>query len=111
MNARINFQTIMEDGKPAYVVIKYQEFMRAFRQKDFLGGIPHEVVQAHLLEGKSLLRAWREYLKLSQKEVAEAAGITQPALAQMEKPKARLRKDTLKKLAKAMNLSLDQLRG
>ena len=73
--------------------------------------IPHEVVGLTVKKGMSLIRAWREYLKMTQEEVAEKAGISQPALAQMEKPGARPRKTTLEKLACAMGLDVEQLRA
>ena len=109
MNAPINYQTIMQDGKPAFVVIPYTEFVRAFPKARFHGGIPHDVVSAHVLKGMSLLRAWREYLGLTQEQVSAAAGIKQPALAQMEKTGKRLQKATLAKLARALDLHPDQL--
>ncbi|MDP2752638.1 MAG: helix-turn-helix transcriptional regulator [Rhodocyclaceae bacterium] len=55
------------------------------------------------------LRAWREYLGLTQAEVAERAGITQAALFQMESGEVKLRKATREKLAKAMGLTTEQL--
>ena len=70
---------------------------------------PDEVVRLNIMEGMSLLRAWREYKKLTQVEVAARAGISQPALAQMERNKTNPRKDTLRKLAKALGVEIEQL--
>ena len=72
-------------------------------------GIPHEVVSAMLENDWSLLRAWREYLGMTQKQVADHAGITQAALSQMEAGEQRLRKATREKLAAAMGLIPGQL--
>jgi len=55
------------------------------------------------------LRAWREYLGLTQVELAEKAGITQAALSQMEIGASRLRKATRQKLALAMGIHSEQL--
>ncbi|MHB1015307.1 MAG: helix-turn-helix domain-containing protein [Desulfurivibrionaceae bacterium] len=71
--------------------------------------VPHEVVGLHIERDITYLRAWREYLGLTQAEVAERAGITQAALSQMESGEAKLRKATRKKLAKAMGLNPEQL--
>jgi len=71
--------------------------------------VPHEVVSMHIDRGITYLRAWREYLGLTQAEVAEKAGITQAALSQMENGESRLRKATKEKLAHAMGLNPDQL--
>jgi len=57
----------------------------------------------------TLLRAWREYLGLTQAEVAEKAGITQSALSQMENGESKLRKATRIKLAAAMGINHEQL--
>ena len=68
----------------------------------------HEVVEIHAIEGKSLVRAWREYKKLSQREIAGRMKMSQAAYSQMEKPEARL-KATLEKIARALKVDIDQL--
>jgi transcriptional regulator with XRE-family HTH domain len=60
--------------------------------------------------GDSLIKAWREYLGLTQEELAAKTGIRQPALARLEKPGANPRAATLKKLADAMGILVGQLR-
>ena len=47
---------------------------------------------------------------MSQKDVAQKAGISQAALSQMEKIDNEHRTATLAKLAKAMGVSVDQLK-
>jgi transcriptional regulator with XRE-family HTH domain len=71
--------------------------------------IPHEVVGGVVRKGWSLPRAWREHLGLSQTEVAQRMGISQAALSQLEVPGRRRRKKTLDALAKALQLSPEQL--
>ena len=106
MNAPIEFQTITgADGKPAFVVVPYEVFLRQYRRER--GLIPNEVVGA-AVAGASLLQAWREYLRLTQAEVAGRMGVSQAAYAQMEAAK-RPRKSTLVKVAAAMGLALEQL--
>ena len=68
----------------------------------------HEVVEIHAIEGKSLVRAWREYKKLSQREIAGRMKMSQAAYSQMEKPEARL-KATLEKIARALKVDIEQL--
>jgi len=59
----------------------------------------------------NLVKASRTYLKMSQKDVAKQAGITQAALSQMEKAdNNKHRTATLEKLANAMGVSVDQLK-
>ena len=57
----------------------------------------------------SLLRAWREYLGLSQNEVASRISVSQSAYSQMEDKDARLRPATVKKIATALGLDVRQL--
>jgi len=70
---------------------------------------PQEVVESNVVKGNSLLKSWREYLGLTQAEVATCAGMSQPAYARLEKPNAKPRTATLRKLAKTLGISLEQL--
>ena len=67
------------------------------------------MVELHAIEGKSIIRAWREHKKISQREVAKRIRISQSAYSQMEKPDARLRKSTLEKIARALQIDMNQL--
>lgn len=108
MNARTEFQTIFgPDGKPAFVVIPYDVFQQRMRGAATTGKIPNEVVGA-MVEGATPMRAWREYLKLTQDEVAGRMGVTQAAYAQIEAGE-RPRKATIAKVAAALMLTVEQL--
>ncbi len=72
--------------------------------------IPHEVVELVHLQGLPMIRAWREHLGLSQREVAGRMGVSQPAFARMEAPGVTPRTATLKKIAAALGLEWEQLR-
>lgn len=107
MNAPINFQIIHDaSGKPAFVVIPYDDYIaqQAGKQQSL---IPHDVI-SRSIDGATPVRAWREYLQLTQSEVAERLGITQPAYAQQENSQ-RLRKATRQKIAVALGILADQL--
>ena len=111
MNTPIDIQIITQNGQPAFVVIPYDEYIRSRRPYIPEDGesVPHEVVGLTVKKGYTLLRAWREYLGLTQKDVAEKMGITQAAFSQMESGEKKLRKATLEKLAAAMEISVEQL--
>ena len=108
MSALTNYQTILDsNGKPAFVVVPYAEFVKlpgVVRP----GMIPNEVVGKRIMDEVSMLAAWREYLMLTQEEMAKRMGITQAGYAQIEAAK-RPRKATLEKAAAAMGITLDQL--
>ena len=61
------------------------------------------------VEGMSLIKAWRKYKKLTQAEMAERVGVSQPAYSQMEKAE-RPQQGTLEKAAAALGVSVEQLR-
>jgi len=113
-------QTIYQGGLPAFVVLPFAEFAREHpKEAECIrplhpripegDAVPHEVVSAHIDQGITYLQAWREYLGLTQEEVAARAGITQAALSQMESGESKLRKATRAKLAQAMGLNPEQL--
>jgi len=113
MNEPTNIQIIKQNGHPAFVVIPYDEYIRAFRRAPRIpesGNIPNDVVWLSIDKGYTLARAWREYLGLTQKEIASRMGISQAALSQMESGEKKLRKASLEKLAHALGVTVEQLR-
>ncbi|SLM31404.1 Helix-turn-helix domain protein [Desulfamplus magnetovallimortis] len=105
-------QIIEQNGEPAFAVIPWNEYRHLIenqvQQDESDIWFPHEVVGANI-RGDSLIKAWREYRNMTQEELAAKAGIKQPALARLEKPDANPRTATLKKLADAMDISVEQL--
>lgn len=108
MRTPTNIQYIEQNGKPLFAVIPYDEYIKLLPSEDVT--IPHEVVGLVIKKGMNLVKAWRTHLGLTQSAIAKKAGITQAALSQMENNENTLRTATLEKLAKAMNLSVDQLK-
>ncbi|MGD9947263.1 MAG: helix-turn-helix domain-containing protein [Desulfobulbus sp.] len=107
-----NYQTIEFNGAPAFVFVPVKDFRRIqplLANGAAPGGIPHAVIKANLVGGRRLIRAWRKHLGQTQEEVAAKAGISQPALAKIERPGARPRRATLKKIAEAMGLTVEQI--
>lgn len=112
MNIPIEPQVIKQGDKPAFAVIPwdvYQEPVKNYVPDESEVWFPQEVVEANVVRGESLLKAWRDHLGLSQAEVAKRAGMSQPAYGKLEKPDARHRTNTLRKLAKALGITLEQL--
>lgn len=104
-----NVQIINKDGKPAFAVIPYDEFLALTGQKAEEQTIPHEVVGLVIKNDCSLIQAWRRHLGISQKKLALMIGVTQPALSQMERSSNKLKQTTIDKLADAMGLQPEQL--
>ena len=112
MNTPTDIQIITQNGHPVFVVIPYDEYIRLRRPfiPDDGESVPNDVVWLTIDKGYTLIRAWREYLGLTQREVAEKMGVTQAALSQMETGEKKLRKATLEKLAGALGLGIEQIR-
>ncbi|MCU0597792.1 MAG: helix-turn-helix domain-containing protein [Desulfobacterales bacterium] len=111
MSVHIDPQIIKQNGKPAFAVIPWNEYQKLLHnQISYESDIwfPNEVVKANV-RGDSLIKAWREYLKLTQAELASKAGMKQSALARLESNAINPRKSTLMKLAEAMGIKVDQL--
>ena len=112
MNEHINHQIITQNGKPAFAVVPWDEYQRLLRNQvdadDSDIWFPNDVVKANI-RGDTLVKAWREYFGLTQEELADRAGIKQPSLARLERGDSTPRKSTLKKLADAMDISVEQL--
>ena len=109
MGALTDVQIIKKDGKPAFAVIPYEEYLNLLPTHEDTA-VPHEVVGLVIKKGMNLVKAWRTHLGLTQKEIAKGAGISQAALSQMEKSTNELRTARLEKLAGAMGISVEQLR-
>ena len=107
MNKPINFQTILgADGRPAFVVVPYDEFVKNYEQANDL--VPNEVVKLAFDDEMTPAKAWRTYLNLTQTEVAEHMGVTPSAYAQLEASQ-KLRKASREKIATALGISPGQL--
>jgi DNA-binding XRE family transcriptional regulator len=93
------------DGKPAFVVIPYADYIT--QQNAERGLIPHDVV-SRTVDGATPVRACREHLGLTQAEVAKRLDISHSAYAQQEVSE-RLRKASREKIAAALGIAPQQL--
>lgn len=106
MKTLTDIQVIKDpEGKPAFVVIPYDDYIKAYDREHDL--IPNEVMSI-VVNGATPAKAWREYLQLTQADVAARMGITQPSYAKQE-ASTRLRAASIEKIAAALNISVAQL--
>ena len=107
----IPFPVLNTDGKPSHVLVPMEQYMTLVSRQDTPPPgwtfIPWEVAEKSL-DGASPLRAWREYLKLTQEEVASRMGITRSAYTQMEHS-GKPHRSTLERAAKAFGIELEQI--
>jgi DNA-binding XRE family transcriptional regulator len=122
----MNIHTIDRDGKPEYVVLLWSDYqalleaaedaidgglLDAFRKKLAAGEdetVPAAVLDA-LLAGVSPVKVWREYRGLTQHALAAQAGISKAYLCQIEKGRREGAIKTLRSLAAALGVTVDDL--
>lgn len=116
-------QVIELDGKPAAYVVPADIWARVKEMVEDIEDaaaydeavanddgfrVPHAVVLA-MHEGQHPVRAWREHRGLTQEALATAAGISTPFLSQIEGGKRVGTLETLRAIARALNVPLDLL--
>jgi DNA-binding XRE family transcriptional regulator len=119
-------QIIEREGKPEWAVLPYDEYLELLEQAELLEDIrdfgrinaaiergeeeliPAEVVNA-ILDGENPIKVWRGFRGLTQQQLADAAGISKPYLSQIETGKRKGSTDILSALAKALNVSLEEV--
>jgi DNA-binding XRE family transcriptional regulator len=119
-------QIIERDGKPEWAVLPYEEYLQLLDQSELLEDIrdfdainaaidrreeeliPAEVVYA-ILDGENPIKVWQEYRKLTQQQLADTAGISKPYLSQIETGKRTGTTEILSAIAKALDVSLDEV--
>ena len=118
-------QIILKEGAPEWAVVPYETYLHLVEDAEMLQDIrdydtakeaiaageelvPAEITYA-ILDGGNPVRVWREYRSLSQRELAERAGISASYLSQIETGKRAGTTEVLQALAAVLNLSLDDL--
>lgn len=114
------------DGQPAFAVVPFETYQAMLSKLEDIDDIqdfdaitaalkdgseeflPADMVN-RILNGESTVKVWREHRKLSQKELSEKSGVRASMLSQIETGKKSGSIDTLKKLATALNIDLDDL--
>ena len=109
MKEHTKIQIIKEGNRPVFAIVPYKEWLNITKQHISEAYIPHDVVGLQLEHGISLIAAWRKYRKMTQTALGKKIGISQPAMAQIEKKDAHPKDTTLKKIALALDVNIDQL--
>ncbi|WP_105401924.1 helix-turn-helix domain-containing protein [Neorhizobium sp. T7_12] len=111
------FDKTVIDGK-SYVLVPeddFEDMMDTIKANEILARIaageetwPAELVY-ELLETESRIRTFRNYRKMTVSELAEAVGISQPYLSEIETGKKTGSVDVLKRIAAILKVDLDDL--
>ena len=112
MKTHTDYQKIDYQGRTAFVLVPWEDFERIRPlldgEKIRATGIPQAVVEAHIMRAVPIIRAWREHMGITQGELADRMGVSQAAIAKLEKPNAKPCRVTLGKVATALGISLTQ---
>jgi DNA-binding XRE family transcriptional regulator len=119
-------QIIERDGKPEWAILPYEEYLKLIEQAELLEDIrdfdeisaaiergdeeliPAEEVNA-ILDGRNPIKVWREFRGLTQQQLANIVRISKPYLSQIEAGKRRGTTEVLAAIAKALDVSLEQV--
>jgi len=119
-------QIIERNGKPEWAILPYEDYLHLIEQAELLEDIrdfdtisgaiergdeeliPAEVVNA-ILDGENPIKVWREFRGLTQQQLADATQISKPYLSQIETGKRTGTTDVLSAIAKALDVSLEQV--
>ncbi len=122
----MSVQIIEKNGKPEWAVIPFSEYKKiqeALEDAEDIQDIernvkaiqegkeitvPGEVTFA-VLDGISPIRAWREYKKIKMNELAKKVGISAAYLSQIENGKRNPTIDSLKIIAKGLDIEVEML--
>lgn len=94
----------LEDVADAAAVDRFKEKL-ATGEEEF---IPAEY-SYRMLDGENRVAVWREFRGLTAKQLAEATGLTQAYLSQIETGKRDGTVSTMKKIAEALKVAIDDL--
>ena len=100
------YQQLLDDSEMLQDIRDYEDAKKALLSEEEL--IPSNVTYA-ILDGDRPIKVWRKYRGMTQRELAEMAGITKAYLSQIETGKRTGTPDVLSKLAKALGLTLDEI--
>src|SRR5688500_20258342 len=101
------YERLVEAAEDLADVRAYDEAMRRLAAGE-AELVPAETVN-RILDGENALRVRREYRGLTVKQLAEKAGVSAPFVSQIETGQREGSVETMRKLAEALEASLDDL--
>lgn len=118
-------ETIIRDGK-TFVILAESDFRQLVDDAEMLADVraydaakarlargDDEIIPASItmrrLNGESPVKIWREYRRMTQEQLAAAAGVSRTMVTSIEGGSKRGSVPTLKKLAAALNCDLGNL--
>ncbi len=121
----MNPQLIQKPGCPKWAVIPYEYYLRLVTEAEMLqdvqdydeakqalangeGVVPAEVT-FQIIDGDPPLKVWRQYLQWNPAQLAAAVGLSEEELIQLESGRRPASREVLTAVAKALNLTVEDL--
>ena len=122
----MSVQILEREGRPAFVVMPIEEYQRLLEaledahdvvaiemfHRRLISGeeetLPIRVVD-RILSGENALRVVREHRKLTLQQLADACGVTNSHISQIENGKRSMSTKVLKKLAEVLRIDVELL--
>ena len=119
-------QIIENNGVPEYAVVPIADYRTLIEKAEMLDDVaafdkaeatlatcedelvPSSIVDS-LLANVNAVKVWREYRGMSQATLAEAAGLSQAYIAQIETGKREGRVDAFRAIANVLKVNIDDL--
>jgi DNA-binding XRE family transcriptional regulator len=115
-------QFIEQNGEPRFAVVPIAEWKRIVEALDDVEdaravarwkAAPGETIPAaivdRLIDGENRIRVWREHRGLTQARLGKACGVSTPYISQLESGSRLASQPTLRKLASALKVDVDDL--
>ena len=117
----MKYETVTKNGK-SFVIISMNAFVKLQADAEMIDDIkaydaakseggeyfPSEVVYA-VLGGANPVKTYREYRNLTQEDLAKKTKLSRAYIAQIETGKKNGSIESMKKIAKALNVDLDDI--
>ena len=121
----MNIETIIHDGKKM-AILPVSQLQRLIKDSEMLSDVRlydaaktdlklkhDEIIPFELIErrvsGENAVKIWREYREITQEKLAKISGVSRAMIAAIESQHKKGSAVTLKKLAMALDISLEQL--
>lgn len=122
----MSVQIIEKDGGPEYAVVPIADYRALIEKAEMLDDVaafdkaeaalaagedelvPSDIADS-LLANVNAVKIWREYRGMSQVALADAAGLSQAYIAQIETGKREGRIDAYKAIANVLEVDIDDL--
>jgi len=122
----MNYQTITTPGGERLVLVPKDDFDRLIEARETIDDVaafdaatrklasgeeellPADMVN-RIIAGENPIKVWRQYRGLTEKDIADKSSVAQAYISQIENGQRAGTVETLKKIAAALNVSLDDI--